>query len=81
MGVSWYVEAGGEVVIEVAVGVAVGAGTGVLVAGSVGCAAGAQPIKTRLAITPPNIILIAKNVLLIIRVFIIFLLEIDVITE
>jgi hypothetical protein len=60
--------------------IAVGAGTGVLVAGSVGCAVGAQPIKTRLATTTPNIILIAKNVLLI-RVFIIFLLEIDVITE
>jgi hypothetical protein len=28
--------------------IAVGAGTGVLVAGSVGCAVGAQPIKTRL---------------------------------
>jgi hypothetical protein len=60
--------------------IAVGAGIGVLVAGSVGCAVGAQPIKTRLATTPPNIILIAKNVLLI-RVFIIFLLELDVITE
>jgi hypothetical protein len=55
--------------------IAVGAGTGVLVAGSVGCAVGAQPIKTRLATTTPNIILIAKNALLIIRVFIIFLLK------
>jgi hypothetical protein len=58
----------------------VGAGTGVLVAGKVGGPLGAQLIQTRLATTTPKIILIAKNVLLI-PVFILFLLDLDVITE
>jgi hypothetical protein len=54
--------------------IAVGAGTGVLVAGSIGAAVGAvgaQPASTRLAlIVQHKIIFVVANVVLLIRVFI-----------